>query len=165
MTEKKPGEINQSKSQHKKKALELQALGEKLTGFNLSDLDRLPLPEKLKSAILEFKNLPNSHGAKKRQLQYIGKLMRYCEKSEIEQAILELCSSPKQEKSKSELTIHLCNLILDKGDKGINQILNKHSSLERQRLRGLYREFSKAIESRQPLIREKIENYITSVIS
>ena len=62
-------ESDPSKTQLKKLATELQGLGQQLTTFKTSDLDRLPLSDRLRSAVVEFKRLPNSHGAKRRQLQ------------------------------------------------------------------------------------------------
>lgn len=165
MADKQPDDFFPSKSQRKKIALELQDLGKKLTSFKSRDLDRLPLPEKLKSAISEFSRLPNSRGARKRQLQYIGKIMRGCDKQEIEQAIFRLDPFPKQDKSNAELIFQLSNLLIQKGDKGISEILDSHTSFDRQKLRQLYREFNKEQESRRTLARKKIENYIASALA
>jgi ribosome-associated protein len=65
-----------SKTQRKKEAQDLKELGKELTKFTAQQLQSLPLSDKLIAELLEFNRLPNSHGAKKRQLQFIGKLMR-----------------------------------------------------------------------------------------
>ena len=65
-----------SKTQLKKEAMALRELGKDLTSFPTNDLDQLGLNPKLRVAIDDFKRLPNSHGARKRQLQYIGRLIR-----------------------------------------------------------------------------------------
>ncbi|HET6757317.1 MAG TPA: ribosome biogenesis factor YjgA [Burkholderiales bacterium] len=64
-----------SKTQRKKAMLELQKLGEELTSLNREQLDQLTLPGPLLEAIQDAKRL-NKFGARKRQLQYIGRLMR-----------------------------------------------------------------------------------------
>ena len=63
-----------SKSQRKREAHALQALGESLVKLNKSALAQIPLTDDLRNAIDEARRL-HQHGALKRQLQYIGKLM------------------------------------------------------------------------------------------
>ena len=66
-----------SKSQKKRDMLALQDMGEELVQLSLDSIKKLDLPEQLLSAILEAKRIPTSkHGAYKRQMQYIGKVMR-----------------------------------------------------------------------------------------
>ena len=64
-----------SKSQRKREAHALQALGESLVKLNKSALSQIPLSDDLRNAIEEAQHL-SQRGALKRQLQYIGKLMR-----------------------------------------------------------------------------------------
>lgn len=64
-----------SKSARKRAATAAQKLGEKLIGLRPADLARLPLPERLRDAIVEARRL-SSHGGLARQRQFIGKLMR-----------------------------------------------------------------------------------------
>jgi ribosome-associated protein len=67
----------------KKKASErLQEIGAALVAAKVGLLDQLPLPEVLTEAILEAKE-QKSFGAKRRQLQYIGKLMRRLDDEEL----------------------------------------------------------------------------------
>ena len=64
-----------SKSARKREMSALQTLGEDLVNLNLQTLKALELPEPLYQAILDAKRF-KQHGAKRRQLQFIGKLMR-----------------------------------------------------------------------------------------
>ncbi|MDH3948291.1 MAG: DUF615 domain-containing protein, partial [Gammaproteobacteria bacterium] len=66
-----------SKTQRKRDAHALQELGESLVKLNKSALEQIPLPADLHAAIAEAQRL-HQRGALKRQLQYIGKLMRQC---------------------------------------------------------------------------------------
>ena len=70
MTELKP-----SKSAKKREVIALQKLGEELITLKPSDLDTLPLDDRLREAIAEAQVI-RAHGALRRQKQYIGKLMR-----------------------------------------------------------------------------------------
>ncbi|WP_187395118.1 ribosome biogenesis factor YjgA [Pigmentiphaga aceris] len=65
-----------SKSQVKREATELQELGERLIKLSRGKLVQLPLPELLFEAILEAQRI-TAHEGKRRQLQYVGKLMRH----------------------------------------------------------------------------------------
>jgi ribosome-associated protein len=53
----------------------LQALGERLVELPRAHLARLALPDELYQAVLAMQGT-RSHGARARQMQYIGKLMR-----------------------------------------------------------------------------------------
>ncbi len=64
-----------SKTRRKKEMHALQELGERLVSLSRDRLESLHLPERLQDAVLEARRI-TSHGARKRQMQYIGKLMR-----------------------------------------------------------------------------------------
>lgn len=65
-----------SKSSRKREMTARQALGERLTACPPALITRCELPETLAEALHEYARLPKRHGAQRRQLQYIGKLMR-----------------------------------------------------------------------------------------
>jgi ribosome-associated protein len=64
-----------SKTQRKKEMTALQDLGEELCLLNESQLAEVPIPDELREAIAEAQRI-RQHGGKKRQMQYIGRLMR-----------------------------------------------------------------------------------------
>ena len=64
-----------SKTQRKRESLALQDLGRQLTQLAPEQLGELELPERLLEAVLEARRI-SKFGALKRQLQYIGRLMR-----------------------------------------------------------------------------------------
>src|SRR5262245_32190243 len=64
-----------SKTQLKQQMLELQELGQQLSELPAERLRGIDLPERLRDAIDEFKRT-RSHEGRRRQLQFIGKLMR-----------------------------------------------------------------------------------------
>ena len=72
--------ITPSKSQRKRDAQALQALGGQLVALSAAQLARLELPEALHEAVLAAQRM-HAHGARTRQMQYIGKLMRQLEPS------------------------------------------------------------------------------------
>lgn len=75
-----------SKSQLKRDAAALQKMGERLAGLKPALLARVPLSDELREALLEAQRL-SSHGAYRRQLRLIGKLMRSSDAGAIQQAL------------------------------------------------------------------------------
>jgi ribosome-associated protein len=72
--------LTPSKSQRKRDAHALQALGVQLVALSVAQLARLALPKALHEAVLAAQRM-RSHGARTRQMQYIGTLMRQLEPS------------------------------------------------------------------------------------
>lgn len=75
---------------------QLQQLGEALTTLPAERLSGLPLPERLRDAIAEFKRT-RSHEGRRRQLQFIGKLMRTVNAEPLLAAVAEARLGPAQE--------------------------------------------------------------------
>ena len=71
-----------SKSQRKRDMAELEDMGEALVGLSEDRIKRMDLPEDLRAAVLEAKRI-KSFGAQRRQLKYIGKVMRHLDPAPI----------------------------------------------------------------------------------
>jgi ribosome-associated protein len=78
-----------SRTGRKKESSELQDLGRQLTLLSPEQLDRLELPEAVREAVLVGK-ATRAHGALKRQIKYIGKLLRQMDAAPIRAALSEL---------------------------------------------------------------------------
>ena len=72
-----------SKSQLKRDSHALQAMGKELVEMSEGKLQKFNLPEALEEAIYEARRL-KSREAKRRHLQYIGKLMRISDIGDIQ---------------------------------------------------------------------------------
>jgi ribosome-associated protein len=77
------GTDDQSRTDLKRESTELQKLGEALLTLRIDLLERLELSDKFKDAIADAKRITNFEG-KRRQMQYIGKLMRLLEPQVVE---------------------------------------------------------------------------------
>lgn len=75
-----------SKSQRKRDMHALQEMGEELVALPAARLDRVEMPEDLRIAIREAQRL-TKHGAQRRQMQYIGRLMRETDPAPIREAL------------------------------------------------------------------------------
>jgi len=70
-----PEPLAPSKSQKKRDMHELQSLGARLVEISADRLAEIDLPEDLREAVLEARRI-SAREAKRRQVQYIGRLMR-----------------------------------------------------------------------------------------
>jgi ribosome-associated protein len=78
-----------SKTRKKREMHELQALGVALAALPESQLKAMSLGEDLLAALLEVKRI-KSHEAKRRQMQYIGRLMRDVDAAPIRSRLAEV---------------------------------------------------------------------------
>lgn len=82
MKDKKINEPQPSKSEKKRQSIKQQKLGEDLIKFSKEELNKLNLPAALAEAIEAYKSMKDNE-AKRRQRQFIGKLMRSLETETI----------------------------------------------------------------------------------
>ena len=130
-----------SKTQLKAEADEKQALGEDLLTLRADLMARLDLPEKLIDAIAQAKKITNFEG-KRRQMQFIGKLMRPLDTEPIRAAIDE----QKNGSAQLTLALHLAEQWRDKliaSDDALGDWLNQHPDTDAQQLRALMRQARK----------------------
>ncbi len=151
-----------SKSQRKREAHALQELGLKLTEFNSNQLQDLPITDAVIIAVEEYRNLPNSHGARKRQLQYIGKVMRECDYDEVSNAIAARLAPRSMQTGKKEATAaqKWAKKLELEGDAAISELIAAQPLIERQQIRQLLRNLEKAAESKKDQQRSKLGKYL-----
>jgi ribosome-associated protein len=132
-----------SKTQLKAEADEKQALGEALLTLRADLMARLDLPDKLIDALKEARRITNFEG-RRRQMQFIGKLMRPLDITPIRAAIDE------QANGSADLTLalHLAEQWRDKliaSDEALSQWLTTYPDTDSQQLRALIRQARKDI--------------------
>lgn len=71
-----------SKSQLKREMHQLQAYGKILVSLNDSEFRKVQLPERLHDAVVACRMI-KAHEAKRRQLQYVGRLMRELDETSL----------------------------------------------------------------------------------
>ena len=138
-----------SKSRRKRDMLELQKLGEVLLTFPDAALQDMKLPEPLFEA-LETARRIKAHGARRRQLQYIGKLMRNLDTAPIRAAI----ASRQQQESTHTRAFHrledLREALIDEPEAALAGVLEDYPAADRQHLRRLARQARTERENHQP---------------
>lgn len=78
-----------SRTQLKNESEALQDLGVALLELPAAQFDALDLDERLRNALIELRRLGNHRGARKRQAQYVGKLMRNTDVEPLQRALDE----------------------------------------------------------------------------
>lgn len=138
-----------SKSQLKRESHALQALGEELVELPAAKLETIPLPEELAEAVALARRI-KARGGRKRQLQYIGKLMRKLDEAPIRQAMEQLNSESARETAQLHKLERWRERLLDEGDSALAELLEKYSTADRQHLRQLMRNAQREKKQNKP---------------
>jgi ribosome-associated protein len=135
----------------KKESTEVQKLGEDLLTLRADLLAKLDLPEKLVDGVAEAKRITNFEG-KRRQMQFIGKLMRKLEPTKWDEirAALEEQHRPSV---KETLVLHQAEQWRDRliaDDDAVGQWLTLSPETDSQNLRALVRQARKDAKPEKP---------------
>jgi len=98
------GTQDASRTELKRESDELQDLGKELLTLRTDLFNRLGLPDKLAEALAEAKRITNFEG-KRRQMQFVGKLMRKLE-PEVVQAVRDALDEQRSGSAKEKLALH-----------------------------------------------------------
>lgn len=127
-----------SKSQRKRESLALRELGERLTQLSDEQLAPLPYPDVL-DAIAAIRTI-NKGNARKRQLQYIGKLLRKIDDLKpAEDLLARYDSASKEHVDQFHQLERWREQLMDGNDGAIDEIAARYPSVDRQQLRQVTR--------------------------
>jgi ribosome-associated protein len=126
-----------SKTRRKKAVHALQALGEELVALNEDQLAHIELPELLHDAVMEARRI-SGFEAKRRQLQYIGKLMRRVEAEPI-RAALEAAQAPSRGEAAAHKRIEAWRERLLADPDALHALLAEYPQADGRGLRALAR--------------------------
>ena len=133
-----------SRTDLKKESDELQKLGESLLDLRSELMSKVDLPEKLVDAVADAKRITNFEG-KRRQMQFIGKLMRKLDDDVID-GIKAALQEQSQGSAQETLQLHLAEQWRDRlisEDEACGEWLQSFPSTDSQQLRALIRQARK----------------------
>jgi ribosome-associated protein len=137
-----------SKTRRKREMHELQALGAALARLSEPQLESIELPEELREALLEAKRI-TSHEAKRRQMQYVGRLMRGLDPEPIRARLGEIeGSSARATAHHRRLESWRERLLAD--DEALTEFAADHPGTNLQALRTLIRNARKESGAGKP---------------
>jgi ribosome-associated protein len=137
-----------SKTKRKRQVEELQQLGAALVELAPQQLEAIAMPPELLAAVLDAQRI-SRHEAKRRQLQYIGKLMRKADPEPIREALAQLTGkSVAARVQQKRLEQWRERLIAD--DEALTAFAADHPGADIQALRTLIRNARKEIAETKP---------------
>jgi ribosome-associated protein len=138
----------ESKTRRKKDMLHLQDMGVELAGLSREQLKKMDLPEALLTAVLDWQRF-SKHGARRRQMQYIGKLMRDVDPEPIAEQLAALRGESDTAKAEFHALERWRERLLA-SDEAVTQWLLDYPDSDAQHLRQLIRNARKEAELGKP---------------
>lgn len=149
-----------SKSALKREMTALQKLGEALVELSPAKLSKVPMTEQLEEAVMLARRLKNREG-KRRQLQYIGKIMRTIDSDAIREKLDSFHHQSLSFRQEFQRIEQWRDRLIAEGDRAISDLLLEAPQLDRQHLRQLVRQAQKeASQNKPPAASRKIFKYL-----
>lgn len=142
-----------SKTQLKQQSHELQKLGHALAELSQEQLARTEMPDALRDALDAYRRT-RSHEGKRRQLQYVGKVMRSVDEAPLREAVARAELGTAQQAFELH-QIERWRAELMAGDEALTRWLDAYPGTDAQQLRSLVRAARRdtaglSVEERQP---------------
>ena len=142
------GTEGQSRTDRKKDSDDRQDLGVELLTLRAELMDRLNtqghITDLLREALAEARRITNFEG-KRRQMQYVGKLMRKLSEESVA-AVKDALNEQRMGSTKDTLALHLAESWRDRlmaEDTALQEWMNEYPSTDSQQLRALVRQARK----------------------
>ena len=138
------GSDEPSRTDLKRESTELQKLGQELLTLRAEAMPALALPDKLLEALVEARRISNFEG-KRRQMQYVGKLMRQIDDDTLA-AIRAALGEQHSGSASQTLALHLVEGWRDRliaEDEALGHWLDQFPATDAQQLRALVRQARK----------------------
>lgn len=158
--------IVKSRTQIKREMEELQKFGEELVELTDKQFQKIPLQGQLFDAINEARGMKHREG-RRRQLQYIGKLMRTAELDDIRAAYDKILNAGQHSVRLHHLAENWRDRLLSGNKEDFQSFVSEFPEVEIQYLRQLIRNAQKEASQQKPpasarklfkLIRELVED-------
>ena len=137
-----------SKTKKKQEMHELQRLGAALVQLSAAHFERMSLPEELAQAVREARRI-RSHEAKRRQVQFIGRLMRELDPEPIRAQLAIMEGGSAQARAGHQRVEHWRARLME-DDAALTEFVREHPAADLQKLRALLRNARKEQEEGRP---------------
>ncbi|MDY0146846.1 MAG: ribosome biogenesis factor YjgA [Halothiobacillus sp.] len=138
-----------SKTERKREAHAARDLGAELCALSDAQLAAFPLSDSLLAAIGESRNI-HAHGARKRHLQYIGKLMRQHDVVAIEAELNRIDPDAPQNIRLQHESERWRERLLSDDAAAVTDFISSHPQVDIQALRQLLRQVAKERAEQKP---------------
>jgi ribosome-associated protein len=129
------------RGEKKKRAIQLERLGEALIKLKPHQLARIPMPDDLAAAVAEAQRIwaKKAFGGYRRQVQFIGKIMRMVDAEPIFAALETLSAEGTLASADFQRAERWRTRLLDEGDAAVDGICGELPDIDRTALRQLVR--------------------------
>jgi len=149
-----------SKSQLKREADALQSLGKRMTELRPDQRDKLPIDGRLRDALDEYNRI-KSHGAQRRHLQFIGKLMRSADADAIREVVDRFDSATATHNQLFHEMENWRERLISEGNETLQAFIASHPGADIQHLRQLVRNAQRERQLEKPPVNaRKLFKYI-----
>ncbi|MCX2800691.1 DUF615 domain-containing protein [Microbulbifer thermotolerans] len=142
-------ELPKSKTQLKKEMHQLQELGKRLTELSAAQLAEVPLDGDLREAVETLHKI-KSNEARRRQLQYIGRLMRSADVDAIEKVLERFKERDQQHLRFDKMAGDWRERLLQEGNAAQSDFFDRYPHADHQQLRQLIRDSQREIKNNKP---------------
>ena len=143
------GEIK-SKTQLKQRADELKKLGLQLLDLSPADLQKIPLSSALHDALVLARKINRKKDGFRRQIQFIGKLLRDDDIEPIHKAIVAIQNTHQIANAHFHKLESIRDRLIEQGDPAVQGLLDQYPHGDRQQLRQLIRQAKKQQQENKP---------------
>ena len=138
-----------SKSQTKRDMLALTELAARLAALSEAQRARLPLSDDIAQAVAEARRI-KSFGARKRQIKFIGRLLRNEQTGPLAEALQSLEQHDRRQAQHEQRISRWRDRLLDEGDPALAGLLQAYPDLDRQHIRQLIRNAQREAKQEKP---------------
>lgn len=154
-----------SKSELKRDSQEMQHLADDILALSAVNLAKLPLDEEVNKAVEVAIKIRNKPGAYRRQVNFIGKLLRHRDAEPIQMALAKINNQHLLVNQHFHQLENYRDQVISEGDSAINQLLQEYPQLERTKLRQLARQANKeSAKNLPPKAARQIFQYLKDAI-
>lgn len=138
-----------SKSQRRRDALEIKSLALELINLSQSRLGQVPLDETVRAAIMDARQI-RSNVARKRQLQYVAKLLRRDDPEPILLALEKFDGEAREITGRQHRSEAWRDFLLEAGDTAIGELMKHRADTDTQAIRQLIRNAAREAARNKP---------------
>jgi ribosome-associated protein len=149
-----------SKSQLKREALALQALGARLLELSPARLQRMDISDRLNTALDESRKA-KGHSARRRQLRWLGRVLSSEDSVRLAELVAQSDASQQADNQRFRALERWRDRLLAQGDNAVQDLLGRYPEADRQLLRALIRRARKEqAEGKAPAAARKLFKYL-----
>jgi ribosome-associated protein len=142
----------ETRGEKKRKALQLERLGESLVTLPPAKLARVPMPDDLAAAVNEARRIKalGAHGGYRRQVQFIGRIMRTLDAQPIADALEAMRGEDAPSAAAFRAAERWRDRLIAEGDAALEELLRAKPGADPTRLRQLARQAQRERAAKKP---------------